>query len=302
MSDWNLPRDLYLAALAEDPTYAPAWAHLGRCHRLIAKFGAKEIRAYNFAQADAALKKALELNPDLDLAHGYAAQLETDLGRGGDAMVRLLERLVARPGGVDLLASLVHVLRYCGLLEESIAVDAEVRGIDPSARTSVIYTHFVRGDFERVVSMGAGIDFFVGSMAHLALGRNAEALEFVETALGTAGPLLTSFVVPIKLIIEGDMEGAVREGRSLYRDFPDPEGRFLFARELAWSGHGDEALDFLDRIAPEFAALPDPGVDPWLTSIDRTERYAGLLADVHQRRDRFRDQYRALRAQGVSPS
>jgi TolB-like protein len=32
-------RDLYVRCLEEDPHYAPAWAHLGRCYRITAKFG-----------------------------------------------------------------------------------------------------------------------------------------------------------------------------------------------------------------------------------------------------------------------
>jgi hypothetical protein len=37
----------------------------------------------NFATAEAALRRALELNPELDLAHSYSALLETELGRAG---------------------------------------------------------------------------------------------------------------------------------------------------------------------------------------------------------------------------
>ena len=37
-SQWIKARDLYQAALRDDPNFAPAWVRLGRCQRVIAKF------------------------------------------------------------------------------------------------------------------------------------------------------------------------------------------------------------------------------------------------------------------------
>jgi class 3 adenylate cyclase/TolB-like protein len=295
LSDWYTPRDLYLAALAEDPSYAPAWAQLGRCYRLIAKYGPREVRRYNFNQAEAALKKALELNPDLDRAHGYAAQLETDLGRCGEAMVRLLERLSTRPQGVDLLSSLVQPLRYCGLLQESLAADAEARAIDPSARTSVAYTYFMLGDYEKAASSGTATDFFLNALALLVQGRQEEARKLLADTLHGISPMLRSIVRPIELLAAGDHEGSTEVGRAIYRDFPDPEGRFLFARDLAWVGCTDEALDYMEGVAHQYSAFPPPGRDPWLAAVDGTERYGKLLERARADREAYLEQYRAAR-------
>jgi adenylate cyclase len=293
--DWYTPRDLYLAALAEDPTYAPAWAQLGRSYRLIAKYGPRDVRKYNFAQAEAALKKALELNPDLDRAHGYKAQLDTDLGRCGQAMVRLLERLQSRPRGVDLLASLVQAARYCGLLEESLAANAEAKALDPSARTSVAYTHFALGDYEAASGTGTESDVFLNSLALMALGRMEDARVTLEKMIAVGNPLINNFIKPTELMLAGDDAGAAELGWSIYHDFPDPEGRYLFSRELVRAGRCDQAFDLLDGVAPEYAAFAPPGLDPWLAPIDRSERYAGLLARVHADRDRYREQYQSAR-------
>ena len=43
-------------------------------------------------RAESAFKKALAINPDLPIAHKLYAQLEADLGRAHDAMVRLVSR------------------------------------------------------------------------------------------------------------------------------------------------------------------------------------------------------------------
>ena len=57
-------RDLYLACLDLDPKFAPAWARVGRCHRVIGKYidGAPDSNT----RAEEAFRRALELNPRAD--------------------------------------------------------------------------------------------------------------------------------------------------------------------------------------------------------------------------------------------
>src|SRR5260221_2450305 len=115
---WAAARDLYLRCVEADPCYAPAWARLGRIHHVMAKYlttGAGE----GLKQAEAGFRQALDLNPDLAIAHKFYAQLEVDLGRAGDAMARLLPRA---QGAADpeIFAALISPLRYCGLLEASV--------------------------------------------------------------------------------------------------------------------------------------------------------------------------------------
>ena len=77
-------RDLYRACLELDPSFAPAWAQLGRCHRVIGKY--IEASPDSEARAEEAFRRALELNPRLSIAHKFYANLEADIGqaRGGD--------------------------------------------------------------------------------------------------------------------------------------------------------------------------------------------------------------------------
>ena len=73
-----------------------------------------------FAKAEVALKRALELNPDLSAAERAYAHLEVDLGRAEESMVRLLRRARGRAADPELFAGLSHSLRYCGLLQASV--------------------------------------------------------------------------------------------------------------------------------------------------------------------------------------
>ena len=65
---WETARDLYRRCVEADPCYAPAWARLGRMHHVMAKFISSETPAEQ-RRAEAAFRQALDLNPDLGIAH-----------------------------------------------------------------------------------------------------------------------------------------------------------------------------------------------------------------------------------------
>src|SRR5262249_46726350 len=126
-SEWNIARDLYLRCLELDTNFAPAWARLGRVYRVIAQYASLEADA-NYERSQQAFHKALELNPELSIAHVLYANLEVDLGRAQDVMVRLLGRAARRQSDAELYAGLVQTCRYCGLLDAAIAAhQLEVR-------------------------------------------------------------------------------------------------------------------------------------------------------------------------------
>jgi tetratricopeptide (TPR) repeat protein len=118
-NDLTIARDLYRRCVDTDSRYAPAWAQLGRCHRLVGK-GIENGRE-NLALAESFFLRALEFNPDLSLAHSQYAFLEAELGRARNALARLLgcgETVSTSP---DLFVALVLCCRFCGLLEASVA-------------------------------------------------------------------------------------------------------------------------------------------------------------------------------------
>ena len=146
-------RELYLRALELDPQFAPAWAHLGRCYRVIGKYvdGSRDSEVL----AEAALQRALSIEPRLSVAHKYYAALEADLGRAEQAVVRLLHEAARRGNDPELFAGLVHTCRYCGLYDESIAAHAEARRLDPNVATSYEQTLLMTDDLERLLAAEA---------------------------------------------------------------------------------------------------------------------------------------------------
>ena len=144
-------RELYEQCLKLDPTFAAAWAQLGRAQRLIGKFidpsGRSAVRAEEF------LRRALELNPRLSLAHKLYAHIEAETGHPRAALQRLLGEALRHGNDPELFAGLVHACRYCGLFEQSIAAHVEARRLDPNAPTSVEQTIMMSGDVERLLAL-----------------------------------------------------------------------------------------------------------------------------------------------------
>ena len=197
---WAIARDLYEQALQEDPRYAPAWARLGRLHRLIGKLGGGS--SDDLARAEAALQRALELNPDLPLAHNLTAQIDIDRGRARDAMVRLLGQASRRSTDPELFAGLVYACRYCGLLGASLRADARARRLDPSIKTSVIHTLWMLRDHDAVVASTVEAPVVVGfSLA--ALGRTSEALAFLAEKQGKVPPRIRQIIGALRALLEG---------------------------------------------------------------------------------------------------
>ena len=86
-STWPLARDLYRRAVEADPSYAPAWARLGRVaaqHRQVRPHPGSRRR--NISAAEEAFQRAFALNPDLPLAHNLYTYMEVETGRALGAM------------------------------------------------------------------------------------------------------------------------------------------------------------------------------------------------------------------------
>ena len=196
----TVARDLYRQCVDEDASFAPGWARLGRCHRLLAKYFLEQPEE-NLARADEAYRRALDLDPDLPVAHKLYAHREAEIGRARDAMVRLLGLARTTRNDPEIFAGLVHACRYCGLLEASEAAHREARRLDPHISTSVVYTWWARGDMERVIeeTSDAG-DFELRTMAFVALGREDEARKTLELPATSFSPVFAA----IKKALRGD--------------------------------------------------------------------------------------------------
>src|SRR5256885_16900338 len=132
---------MYERCVSLDPSYAPAWARLGRARWLCDKYTVGSLEG--LGAADEAFQTALRLNPNLTLAHNLYTHVQIDQGRSLEALKRLLGRAQQRRSDGELFAGLGHVCRYCGLLRPALIAHLERWHLDPSSPTSVMYTDVV---------------------------------------------------------------------------------------------------------------------------------------------------------------
>jgi eukaryotic-like serine/threonine-protein kinase len=245
---WKTARDLYLRCVDRDPRFAPAWARLGRCYRLLGKFDDPSQAQANLDLGVSALRHALDINPDLSLAHNLYAHVEVDAGRAREAVARLLER-VRTTSEPELFAGLVHACRYCGLLDASIAAYERARSLDPAVVTSVAQTFFLQGQWEQAIAADRSNPPFTTAVSLVQLGRVSEGLELLRTAAARGvHPQLHYLMQGMIALFEKRYDDVIVHTRRVIESgFADAEVFYHWAGALALAGDQDGALSLLER-------------------------------------------------------
>jgi non-specific serine/threonine protein kinase len=259
-------RDLYQRVIELDPQFAPAWAHLGRCHRVIGKY--IEGHADSEHRAQEALQHALALNPRLSVAHKFYAALEADMGQALEATVRLLREAARHGNDPELFAGLVQTCRYCGLYDEALAAHAEARRLDPNVATSLEQTLLMTDDLERLLAVArptrGGGDEGIRVMGLGLAGRRDEArallLDMRQSTRLAAFEIWFEYLMAWLDRRREDMAVRISSLEPL-RIQDDPEALFLEGWLLCEVGEFERGLVHLQRAvakgyfpAPTFAA------------------------------------------------
>jgi len=293
---WEGALDLYQRSVDRDPGFAPAWAKLGRCYGLVGKFGDPKTASLSLARGEQAIKRALEINRDLWLAHHLYAYIEVESGNARQAMVRFLESVRHAGSEPELFAGLVHACRYCGLLDASAAAYERAHRLDPAVITSVPQTFLLMGEWERAVEVDLREPSVTKPLALYFLGRTNEALDKLR-------PFMTRSLHPQRRtaigILIATLESRWDDAVQLIRDlldsgFSDPEAFFQWAGALAMADDQDGALAMLERAIeggfyPVSAFATYPNLDPLRATPDF--RHIVRRAEERQREalDAFRD-------------
>lgn len=272
-------RDLLRESVDIDPALAPAWAFLGRIHRLIAKY-AHGPRTENVHAARQAFETALALDPDSAQAHNLYTYFEIEeMGSPVQAMLRLLGRIANHRADAALYAGLVNACRYTGLFEASIAAHRLARELDPQIRTSVPFTYWMMGDYARAAELDDEPVRFVRNYALPMLGRAEEAVaayldwraqlhDGLEVAMGDG---MIAAIRGDRAACEAALDLMERGG------FSDAEGLYFEVRCLAKVGSIERAFDTLDRVVSLGFTCPITFArDPWLASLRSLPRYTAI--------------------------
>jgi len=272
---WAVARDLYLRSVEEDPRYAPAWARLGRIHHVMAKYlptGAAE----GLDLAEQAFRKALELNPDLSLAHKLYAQLEVERGLARDAMARLIQR--AQTADPELLAGLVTTCRYCGLLDASVAAHERAVDLEPKLKTSIIHTWAFQSAHDRVVTYKPAEFPYLVALSMAELGRGTEALAALREVEPRIPTRVRDLVTAARFLLEGKAAESIAAVNHFVAEFRDPEALYYSARHLAHLNEIDAAVGLFERVvAGGCVCFPTFSRDPWLQSLRKKSAFTRTL-------------------------
>jgi serine/threonine-protein kinase len=247
-------RDLYERCLELDPNFAPAWAHVGRCHRVIGKYidGAPDSEK----RAEEAFGRALALNPRLSVAHKFYAHLEADIGQAQRALLRLVAEAKRHGNDPELFAGLVHACRYCGLFEQSLAAHDEARRLDPNVPTGSEQTLLMMGDIERLVALPrspliAGADDGITVIGLGLAGRRDEARRLLLGMRQQSRiPLFQSWIEYLTAWLDrrpADMALAMSAFGAV-KVHSDPEAIFQLGTLLCDVGQQEDGLAYL-RVA-----------------------------------------------------
>ncbi len=242
-------REYFQGALAEDPTYAPAWVGLADVHTLLYDYG-HQAAEDTLPAAEEAVRRALELEPESAEACASLGLLHSNR-REGPAAIRNLNRAVRlRPNYAEAhnWLSWVHqVMGHGGAALASAERAVQLNPLSPEAVSNLALSLLENGDAQGALRearrvRGLQPDWATGAfyegLALYHLGRLPEAVEILRDLVvpwAGSGPEVTLAVVQAGA---GNGEAA---GEALQR-FQNRRDAFAEGLVHAALGRPDQAL------------------------------------------------------------
>jgi tetratricopeptide (TPR) repeat protein len=272
-------RHLLWMRIAENPNYAPAWAWLGRCSWRLAKLLPSNFSGEGLTPL--AFRRAFLLDPELAVAHQFFTPYQLDTGKARDALTRLRRRFQRCPSEPETVISLVQVLRFRGLLDESLEFHKRAIELDPIAETSVPHTHFFRTDYRASIeTYGRHAGYYLDAADWAALGDTEHASGLLNEMLSKipAGAPIVSLMASQLGFLNANY-GKASELIASIATSAEPEGAILLARHCAQMGMADQAVKLLnDAAAKGFVCAPEMlRNDPWFKSVRNHRNFTALL-------------------------
>ena len=230
-------------AVGLDPSYAPAWSSLGIRYHYDAAYsnGGDPV----FQRSNAALERAVALDPNLIVAAGWLIDNRVErgdlIGAYRDAKA-LVER---HPENATAHFTLAYVLRYGGAIEESAHECDAALALDPGNFTlrSCSFTFDQLGNYARAVEflqLDAGSEWSSNNIARHFIrdGKLAQAKEFAQKTY----PI---FPACLESPSSSSTTTIVREAGAKFLTDPDPEVHYVVAGDLLFCGNKALAVELV---------------------------------------------------------
>lgn len=296
-----------------EPDFAPAYAALG--HRHLGR-GLRNLvdRREEYDRAERSFRRALALEPELASAIDGLATLYSRTPRQEDAASILGAALVVHANRSELHSRLGYVLRYAGLLDESMAAYRRALGLDARPANLVEWEGQIAkslvylGDYGGALSLQEGlyqhlehlgrsadekILFYQGVM-HLYAGALAEAVDLFDASWRTDSTTVWSaFGQAYRAAAIGDTTRLLELVRDLEtRDVADGERHYRLVHFHALAGRKVEAVERLRAaLAAGFFAYPYIVADPFTESLRDEPAFQEVLDEIRAKHEAFRDHW-----------
>ncbi len=280
-------------SVALDPSYAPAWSALATRYYYDARYSNGGSKAFD--RSNAAVQRALALDPDHGVAAATFVTNLTEVGQFSKAYIAALDMVRRHPQSAEAHFALSYVLRYGGMAEESARECDKAFALDSGdyQLRSCSLAFLQLGQLERALDF-ARLDStsawsrrqFVHILA--AQGKRAEALDAARQLTGDRDlqGFLQNCLDPNSHVDLGHFARIIAN-RGLEDD--DPENTFFFAGWLAFCGQKDQALNLLkSSVDRNYCAVSALRLDPFLATIRNAPEFAKLVATGNECQQRFR--------------
>ncbi len=277
-------------AVQLDPDYAPAWVALGGRLYWAAQYGSGGAAAYE--RSDAALERALALDPNLlDAQRGIVVH-DTERGQLIEAYNKAQALLASRPDSVDGHFALAYVLRYAGLLSESEKECEAGHRLDQGTTLfrSCAIAFMQDGQYQSAreyAGLDRGSEWTAGFNGALLLheARRSEALEEFRKISPQPG---NDHDLMLACLSGQDTKAAASAYEAGLLANPDSEPKFTAAAELAYCGQGEAALRLLKKaVEQNYCAVPAMDKTPLFASIRGTAQFAVIRQEGEACQQRF---------------
>jgi serine/threonine-protein kinase len=187
MENWKKALDYYQQATVLDPNYALAYAYLGGSYKVL--IGNSVLDPGEFrTSAEAATKRALELDPNLADAHYTLANLRTDAWDWAGAEQAFKRAIELNPSLAAAHNAYSNYLAVMGRHDQSIASIRRARELDPLSliihANAGYRLYFARRYDEAIESLNRTLELDRNyALAHILLGYNYAAKRMYPEAI-----------------------------------------------------------------------------------------------------------------------
>jgi tetratricopeptide (TPR) repeat protein len=219
------------------------------------------------------------------------------MGEAQRALERLLRRIERNPNEPESFTGLVQVLRFCGLLRESIKAHDRAIDLDPTVAIGVSHTLFLAGDYPATIQSYSGhAGFYLDAAAWAALGDKVRASTLLRDRLARMqlSELMHGLMASLAAALEEKFDEA-RRCMDAMRIPREPEVMIYLARHYSYMEASDSAIKMLKQAMQcGFVCAPETlRSDPWLSTARAHPEFGSVLADsealVGQARSLLRD-------------